>query len=60
MRKIPTKAQQKALLSLYQRFQQSPSYLKFRRNAFWAYGDVLMVPWAGMYVGIEADGYTHS
>lgn len=60
MRKIPTKAQQQALLRLYQRFQQSESFLKFRRNAFWAFGDCLMVPWAGMLIGIEADGYTHS
>lgn len=60
MRKIPTKAQQKALRDLYRRYQQSPSYLQFRRNAFWAFGDCLMVPWAGMIIGIEADGYTHS
>lgn len=60
-RKIPTKAQQKALLSLWQRYQQSPTFLRFRRNAFWAFGgDCLMVPWCGMIVGIEADGYTHS
>jgi len=60
VRHIPTKAQQQALLSLYQRYQQSPTFLRFRRNAFWAFGNVLMVPWCGMIIGIEPDGYTHS
>lgn len=23
-------------------------------------GDIVMVPWAGMWLGIETDGYTHS
>lgn len=59
-RRIPTKAQQRALLDLYRRYQQSPSFIKFRRNAFWAFGNVLMVPWSGMIVGIEADGYMHT
>lgn len=59
-RRIPTKLQQRALLTLYQRFNQSSSFLKFRRNAFWAFGDCLMVPWSGMIVGIEKDGHTHS
>jgi hypothetical protein len=58
-RKIPTKAQQKALLDLHHRYQQSPSYLRFRRNAFWLF-DTIMVPWCGMIIGIEPDGYTHS
>ncbi len=48
-----------ALLNLYRRSQQSPSFLQFRRNAFWSF-EVLMVPWCGMIVGIEPDGYTHS
>ena len=59
-RRVPTKAQQKSLLGLYQRYQQSPSFLRFRRNAFWAFGNVLMVPWCGMIVGIEPDGEVHS
>ena len=58
-RRVPTKAQQRALLNLYQRYQQSPSYLRFRRNAFWSF-ESLMVPWAGMIVGIEPDGWIHS
>lgn len=56
----PTKAQQRALVELYRRYQQSVSFLRFRRIAFWAFGDCLMVPWAGMIVGIEQDGYIHS
>lgn len=61
-RRIPTKAQQKALLVLWQRYKQSPTFLRFRRNAFW-HSDgsgCLMIPWCGMYVGIETDGHTHS
>jgi hypothetical protein len=60
---LPTKEQQKALLELYRRSDvpQSPTFLKFRRNAFWEFGGkALMVPWCGMIVGIEPDGYTHS
>lgn len=61
-RRIPTKAQQRALLELYRRFKQSESFLRFRRNAFWEFanGPALMVPWAGMIMGIEPDGYAHS
>ena len=37
------------------------SYLAFRRTA---YNDgimnCVMVPWCGMWLGIETDGYTHS
>lgn len=58
-RRIPTKAQQKALLELHRRHAHSPSYLRFRRNAFWSF-ETLMVPWCGMIVGIEPDGYLHS
>ena len=37
-----------------------PSYLGFRRRAFLAYGDCLMIPCKGMVLGIETDGYCHS
>lgn len=61
-RRIPTKEQQRALLALYRRYKQSDSYLRFRRNAYWEYGSdpALIVPWCGMCVGIEPDGYTHT
>jgi hypothetical protein len=32
----------------------------FRRRAFRAFGDCVMINWAGMILGIETDGYTHS
>lgn len=63
---LPTKAQQRALKALYDRHQPRPvndipiSYLAFRRTAYQAFGDCLMVYWCGMFIGIESDGYTHS
>ena len=35
------------------------SYMQFRRTVQQGY-DCLMVQWAGMWLGIEADGHTHS
>ncbi len=35
------------------------SYLSFRRYVVPGY-DCVMVPWSGMWLGIEPDGYTHS
>ncbi len=37
------------------------SYREFRRTVQPGFGgDYIMVPWCGMWLGIEADGYTHS
>lgn len=36
-----------------------PSYRQFRRKAEPGW-DCIMVPFAGMWLGIERDGYTHS
>lgn len=56
-----TKAQQVALLAVYNRKNMWPqTYLQFRRTAFLAFGDCVMVPWCGMVLGIETDGHTHS
>ena len=60
-----TKAQRKALKRVYDRERgETPAtfqgYLRFRRKAFRAFGNCLMVPFAGMILGIESDGYTHS
>lgn len=55
-----TKAQIKALFAVYNRRPLKVSYLQFRRTAFPAFGNCLMVPWCGMILGIEADGSTHS
>lgn len=35
-------------------------YLRFRRKAFIAFGNCVMIPWGSMILGIERDGYTHS
>ena len=64
----PSKLQLQALLRVYNRGpicglhgDKPMSYLQFRRSARMAsYLDCLMVPWCGMWLGIEKDGYTHS
>ena len=35
------------------------SYRQFRKTVSQGY-DCIMVQWAGMWLGIETDGYTHS
>jgi len=61
-----TKAQQKAVLNLVWRDHEKlqvnwtwKSYLAARRKVFLGPGCVMIV-WAGMVVGIEPDGYTHT
>ena len=65
------KAQQRALFRVYDRCPiKSPaqdahgnyyrlSYRQFRRRVQFSF-DCAMVPWCGMWLGIEQDGYTHS
>jgi len=61
-----TRAQRESLLRIWQRINDArrPSqttlpYRQFRKTV--APGpDCLMVPFAGMWLGIERDGYTHS
>lgn len=48
-----------ALYRLWQRDGQSMTYPAFRRTAQPGW-DCIMVKWCGMWIGIEADGYTHS
>ena len=67
-----TKAQRKALAKVYNRRPEDNipnprigfvgrSYLTFRRTAHNnGLMDCVMVPWCGMWLGIELDGYTHS
>lgn len=58
-----TKAQQRALRRVWLRTgwaRKPASYLAFRRSAFVAFGDCVMVPWCGMLLGIEPDGHIHS
>lgn len=70
-----TKAQQIALKHLFDRDPIYPyltpeeirngitaiplTYKQFRRTVKQGY-DCIMVQWAGMWIGIEPDGYTHS
>ena len=36
------------------------TYHQFRKNMVHYGYDCIMVPWCGMWLGIERDGYTHS
>jgi len=56
-----TKAQQQALLAIWDRNSPTnpPTYLAFRRQVQPGPGCIL-IPWSGMWLGIEPDGYTHS
>lgn len=60
---ILTKPQRAALARVYRRIladgQPGPTYRAFRRTVQPGPGCVL-VPFAGMWLGIEPDGYTHS
>lgn len=56
-----TRAQREALKRVWQRLEVRPSYLAFRRTVQpYIGGDCVLVPFAGMWLGIEKDGYTHS
>lgn len=56
---IITKAQYRALVRVYARGQSSGSFESFLQTVQ-SYGDYIGVAWAGMFLGIETDGYTHS
>lgn len=53
-----SKYQQLALKKVFLR-TEGGSYLKFRRTVQQGW-NCIMVPFAGMWLGIEHDGYTHS
>lgn len=69
-----TRPQREALLRVYRRVLEADrpamnaqqyiafTYLKFRRTVQPTIGcdGCIMVPFAGMWLGIERDGYTHS
>ena len=66
-----TRQQRESLHTVYQRFYNHPdemrreqapaTYRQFRRRVgFETYGDAIMVECAGMWIGIEPDGYTHT
>ena len=57
------KAQQRALFNKYAQQRKWPfqTYIQFRRTAeYYHHMNCWMVPWCGMFVGIEEDGYTHT
>ena len=56
----PTRKQIEAFWSVYNRTDLGVSYLQFRRTIKPAFGDCYMIPWCGMFLGVETDGYTHS
>ena len=58
MSKITDK-QKVAIHRIWLRNSSDMTYLQFRRTVKRGY-DCLMVRWCGMWLGIEADGYTHS
>lgn len=55
--KMPRRAENYA--ALYQETPPTMTYRDFRKLAVVSFGCV-MVPWCGMWLGIETDGYTHS
>ena len=57
-----TKSQQIALASKWQQSNQGLTYLEFRRTVKPTFGcdGAIIVPWCGMFLGIETDGYCHS
>ncbi|WP_162002812.1 hypothetical protein [Microvirga tunisiensis] len=62
MKQRPTREQIVAIKRLYDRSPDgSPSYLAFRRRfEHFPSVDCLGARWCNMFIGIEADGYTHS
>ncbi len=54
-----TKAQRKALHKVWLRTDQQVSYTTFRKTVQPGFNYV-MVEFAGMWLGIEKDGHTHS
>ena len=55
-----TRAQRLAIRRTYLRSADgAPDYRAFRRRVLPGLGYILL-PWCGMWLGIEPDGYTHS
>jgi hypothetical protein len=53
------RAQRQALHRVWLRESLNLTYREFRKTIQPGPG-CIMVPWAGMWLGIEPDGYTHS
>lgn len=56
-----SKAQRTALHRVWTRNSCDMTYRQFRKQVQPCFGDkCVIVPWCGMWLGIEVDGYTHS
>lgn len=57
-----TKPQRQALKRIYLRLEFPPPYKVFRRSVQMTFcmDDAIVVPYCGMFLAIESDGYTHS
>jgi hypothetical protein len=63
MGKPTTRAQREAIARVYTRNPDgAASYREFRKRAHLrnSFMGCIMLPWCGMFLGIEPDGYTHS
>lgn len=56
---ITTRAQREALKRIWLRGADERTYRELRKSVFGG-SDYIMLQWAGMWLGIERDGYTHS
>lgn len=57
-----TRQQRQALKRVYDRQAQAINYRQFRKSVMGTIGmdNAVVVNWAGMFLAIERDGYTHS
>lgn len=56
---VITRAQREALKRIHARGADGRTYREIRKAVHYGH-DCLMLHWAGMWLGIERDGYTHS
>lgn len=59
---LTTKAQRRAIFKAWQRLEGRMTYRALRRLAQPTIGcdGAVVLPWCGMFLCIEQDGYTHS
>lgn len=57
-----TREQRVALKDAYDRWAEAGTYRQFRKTvqATFAMDHAVVVPWCGIWLCIETDGYTHS
>lgn len=58
---VITRAQWEAIKRKYTQNPDSATFQEFCDRVVVGFGgDYIMLPWCGMWLGIEKDGYTHS